>query len=382
LSSFSPVDLADLIQFKFEGNGDIFIDNIYFYKDGGSGGGGSTEPNTAAPTPTQNESDVISLFSDSYTDVTVDTWRTEWSVAELEDLTIAGSAVKKYSALDFAGIVTEANTIDAAGMTHVHMDIWSADFTLLGIKLVDFGADGGFDGGDDVEHQVDISTPNQGEWVSLDIPFSDFTNLTTRGHLAQYILVGQPTGATTVYIDNFYFYNDAGGSGGGTEPTLPAPTPTQNESDVISFFSDSYTNVTVDSWRTEWSSAVYEDVTIAGNAVKKYSALDFVGIVTEASTVDASGMTHVHMDVWSADFTFFGIKLVDFGANGVFDGGGDDVEHQFDITTPNQGEWVSLDIPLSDFTNLTTRGHLAQYILVGQPTGATTLFIDNFFFYK
>jgi hypothetical protein len=140
----------------------------------------------------------------------------------------------------------------------------------------------------------------------------------------------------------------------------------------------------VDSWRTEWSSAVLEDVTIAGNAAKKYSALDFVGIITEARTVDASGMTHMHIDVWSADFTFFGIKLVDFGANGIYDGpgSGDDVEHQFDITTPNQGEWVSLDIPLSDFTNLTTREHLAQYILVGQPTGATTVYIDNFFFYK
>jgi hypothetical protein len=32
LSSFAPVDLADVIQFKFEGNGDIFIDNILFHK--------------------------------------------------------------------------------------------------------------------------------------------------------------------------------------------------------------------------------------------------------------------------------------------------------------------------------------------------------------
>ncbi|MBP1675026.1 MAG: hypothetical protein H6Q24_1164, partial [Bacteroidetes bacterium] len=36
LSSFSPVDLANVFQLKFEGNGDIFIDNIYFYKSGTS----------------------------------------------------------------------------------------------------------------------------------------------------------------------------------------------------------------------------------------------------------------------------------------------------------------------------------------------------------
>jgi hypothetical protein len=43
---------------------------------------------------------------------------------------------------------------------------------------------------------------------------------------------------------------------------------------------------------------------------------------------------------------------------------------------------VSLDIPLSDFTGLTARANLAQYIIVGQPTGATTVFIDNMYLYK
>jgi hypothetical protein len=33
-------------------------------------------------------------------------------------------------------------------------------------------------------------------------------------------------------------------------------------------------------------------------------------------------MTFFHTDIWSADFTEFKVKLVDFGANGVF--GGDD----------------------------------------------------------
>ena len=34
ISSFSGVDLADVIQMKFDGNGDIYLDNIYFYKSG------------------------------------------------------------------------------------------------------------------------------------------------------------------------------------------------------------------------------------------------------------------------------------------------------------------------------------------------------------
>jgi hypothetical protein len=354
----------------------VYVDNVYFYR--GDGGGGD-EPTIAAPMPTQAEGDVISLFSDAYTDEPVDTWRTEWSDAAFEDVTVAGDAVKKYSALNFVGIETVANTLDISEMTHFHVDVWSPDFTDFGIKLVDFGADGTFDGGDDVEHQIDYANPAQGQWISYDIPLSDFVGLTTTEHLAQYIFVGQPTGMNTVYIDNMYFYKDSGG--GGDEPTVAAPTPTQPAANVISLFSDAYTDEPVDTWRTEWSDAVFEDVTVAGDAVKKYSALNFVGIETVANTIDVSGMTHFHIDVWSPDFTDFGIKLVDFGADGTFDGG-DDVEHQIDYANPAQGQWISYDIPLSDFVGLTTTEHLAQYILVGQPTGMNTIYVDNIYFYS
>jgi hypothetical protein len=34
---------------------------------------------------------------------------------------------------------------------------------------------------------------------------------------------------------------------------------------------------------------------------------------------------------------------------------GDDVEHEVTIKLPALNTWVSLDIPLSDFTNLVTR---------------------------
>ena len=144
------------------------------------------------------------------------------------------------------------------------MDVWSADYTVFGIKLVDFGADGAFGGGDDAEHQINFDAPMQGSWVSMDIPLSDFTGLTSQGHIAQYIIVGQPTGATTVYMDNIYFYGEGGSSA--TEPTQAAPTPTQDEANVVSLFSDAYTNANVDTWRTDWSAAVFEDVMVAGKS--------------------------------------------------------------------------------------------------------------------
>lgn len=326
---------------------------------------------TPAPTPTLPASNVISMFSDAYTNVAVDTWRTGWSQANLEDISIQGNAAKKYTNLNFVGIEATSAPIDATGMTHFHTDVWSSDFTTFKVKLVDFGANGSFGGGDDVEHELTFNAPAQESWVSLDIPLSNFTGLTTRGHIAQLIFVGVPSGNTTVYIDNVYFYNQM----------MPAPTPTVPTANVISLFSDAYTNVPVDTWRTGWSQANFQDVTIAGNATKKYSNLDFVGIETVSSQINATGMTHFHTDVYSADFTTFKIKLVDFGANAAF-GGGDDVEHEITYTSPAQGQWISLDIPLSSFTGLTTRAHIAQLIYVGAPSGNNTVYIDNVYFHN
>ncbi|MBQ4822350.1 hypothetical protein [Aquimarina sp. MMG016] len=166
------------------------------------------------------------------------------------------------------------------------------------------------------------------------------------------------------------------------EPLVAAPTPpARSPQDVISMFSDAYTDVNVDTWRTPWSDTTFEDVAIDGNPTKKYSALNFAGIETTTTTIDASSMTHFHTDIWSPNLTEFKIKLVDFGANGVFDGG-DDVEHEITISNPAVGEWVSLDIPLSDFTGLTTRANIAQLIYVGAPSSNAIVFIDNVYFHK
>ncbi len=328
----------------------------------------------AAPVPTIPAANVISMFSDTYTNVAVDTWRTSWSQATLEDIDISGNKTKKYSALNFVGIETTSSPINASAMTFFHIDIWSSNVTEFKVKLVDFGANGTFGGGDDKEHEITIANPKKEEWVSLNLPLSDFTGLTTRSHIAQLILVGAPSGNNTVYVDNVFFYNTVGS-------ITAAPSPTRPASSVISMFSDAYTNVAVDTWRTSWSSATLTDLSINGNATKKYSALDFVGIEATSTPINATAMTHFHTDVWSSDFTQFKIKLVDFGANGVF-GGGDDVEHEVTIASPAKGSWVSLDIPLSQFAGLTTRAHIAQLIYVGAPSGNNTVYIDNVYFHN
>ncbi len=363
--------------------GTVYVDNVYLYK-----GGPVDAPTTPAPTPTYDAGDVISLFSDPYTDVTVDTWSADWDVADVADGDAGGDPVKIYTGLSFAGIEFTSATIDATGMTHFRMDIWTPDATDAGevfkVKLVDFGANGVWDGGgDDVEHEITLdasTTPaiGTGSWYVLEIPLSDFTGLTTRGHLAQLIISGDPN---TVYVDNVLFFNDV------NSPSEAAPTPTHNAADVISFFSDAYTDVTVDTWSASWDNADVEDVTVVGDSVKKYTNLVFAGIEFTSATVDATSMTHFRFDFWTPDATdagqVFKVKLVDFGADGAFDGG-DDVEHEITLdasSTPAlaTGSWVSYDVPLSDFTGLTTRAHLAQLIISGDPN---TVFLDNIYLRK
>lgn len=175
------------------------------------------EPDFAAPTPLYPEDNVISLFSNAYTNVPVDTWSADWDQADVADVQIEGNDTKLYTNLVFAGIEFTSQTIDATAMTNFYMDVWTPDPTALPaifkIKLVDFGADGVWGGGDDVEFELtfdETTTPAliSENWIAFDIPLSDFTGLTTTGHLAQLIISGDPN---TVYVDNVLFYDGTNG---------------------------------------------------------------------------------------------------------------------------------------------------------------------------
>jgi len=166
-------------------------------------------------------------------------------------------------------------------------------------------------------------------------------------------------------------------------PSEAAPTPTLPAPNVISLFSDAYTNVNVDRWSTEWDQATVSDVKIQGNDAKAYTNMVFAGIEFTQPTIVATAMTHFHIDAYLPQGSTFRVKLVDFGANGVY-GGGDDSEHELTFnptTTPpiTPGQWSSLDIPLSQFTGLLARAHLAQLII---SSNSSTLFIDNVYLHN
>jgi hypothetical protein len=168
-------------------------------------------------------------------------------------------------------------------------------------------------------------------------------------------------------------------------PTVPAPTPTIAGTNVISLYSNAYTNVPVDSWNTHWqfSTAQNQFIQIQGDDVIRYQYLNFVGIEFTSQPIDASTMTNFHIDIWTPNPTagkVFKVKLVDFGANGVY-GGGDDSDAEVTISSPplSTETWVSLDIPMSQFSGLASKTHLAQMILSGD---LPDVYVDNVYFSK
>lgn len=352
------------------------IDNIVFSANAIAV---ATAPTDAPSTPTQDAADVISIYSDAYTDVPTDGFN-QFGGATLTDEVIADNNVKKYVNLDFAGIeFTAENLIDASSKNFLHIDLWSPDGNDFGVKLVDFGADQIYQGGDDSEFEITFTAPVAGQWISYDIPLSDFTGLISTANLAQLILV---KGSGTAFIDNIYFY-----TGSSMEPTVAAPVPSLDQSQVINMYSNSYTtDVNVSSWRSDWSTSTYtNDVQVdgsAGSEAKRYTDADFVGIEFYApNAVDATTMNYFHVDVWSPNATVFRVKLVNME--------GDSVEGEIAYELA-QGEWVTLDIPLDDFADaskvtdpsnlLTSRNSIQQLIFSGQPTGTLDFYIDNVYF--
>ena len=192
-----------------------FWDDIVFTGTTTTGGNEDMVPMVGAPDPTRNADSVISLFSGVYTDVAVDTWRTEWSNSDFMDVDVDGNATKLYTNLGFVGIETVAMPLDVTASTHLHLDYWTPNMDTLLVKLVDFGGTGFDPQADNTEFELAFPVAQNG-WNGIDIPLADFVGMNF-SDINQLILSGRPFGASTLYLDNVYFYTERPSSVGRPE---------------------------------------------------------------------------------------------------------------------------------------------------------------------
>ena len=118
LSTYSGVvDLTDVIQMKFVGNGTVYFDNIYFY-DSGSGIVETGLTGLSAPVPSVDANSVISVFSDVYTDPVGVDYNPDWGQTTVTTIeTDNENRVLKLANLDYQGIdfVTNGAALGVSG---------------------------------------------------------------------------------------------------------------------------------------------------------------------------------------------------------------------------------------------------------------------------
>lgn len=321
--------------------------------------GDGTEPTAAAPVPTVDASDVISIYSDSYTAVADVNINPDWGQGtQVSEVDIASNMALKYAALNYQGTLYSAQ--DVSGKGFVHLDLWTADATTINFFVIK-------EGGSETGVALAVET---GKWVSYDIALSEFTGVDLTS-VNQFKIDDAGAGnSPTLFIDNFYFYGTGGGGGGGgSEPASGAPVPTVDASDVISLYSDTYTGISGLNTNPDWGqSTQVSEVDLASNMALKYEVLNYQGTVYDAQ--DVSTKKYVHIDVWTADATtvnFFVIK----------EGGG---ETAFSLAI-EQGKWVGYDIELSKFSGVDLTSVNQLKIDDAGAGNAPTLWIDNIYFY-
>ncbi|MBF2708040.1 Ig-like domain-containing protein [Flavobacterium soyangense] len=328
-----------------------------------------------APTPTQDASKVISIYTEKYPNVPVDYYNGYWApyqTTKSADFTVNGDNVLNYTNFNFVGIQFSAPTVDASVTSHLHIDIFMPNAIAAGssfkVQLVDFGADGVAGGSDDKSSTVTFASPTlvTKSWIGLNIPLSNFSGLTSKTHIGQIIFEG--TNITNFYADNIYFYND--GSIIPSVPTTVAPTPTALSANVLSVFSDAYTNVAGTDLNPSWGQAtVASQVLIAGNNTLKYSGLNYQGIVL-GSAQNVTSKTYLHLDYYTSNSTSLKVYLISPGP----------VEKPYVLTvptgpSPSVNGWRSIDIPLTAFSPV----NLSNIIQL-KFDGNGNIYLDNIYF--
>jgi len=161
---------------------------------------------------------------------------------------------------------------------------------------------------------------------------------------------------------------------------VQAPVPTHAPNNVISIFSDAYTNHPVDYYNgywAPWQTTLSADFSVNGNNVLNYTDFNFVGIQFGSPPVNATTMTHFRMDIYIphtlTSNAQFRIELNNSSpeVQGVF---------TRTITPAQSQQWISLDIPLSSFSGLSNRSSLWQIVFVDVNGNIPGFYADNIYF--
>nr|NQU88923.1 Ig-like domain-containing protein [Bacteroidota bacterium] len=393
------------------------------------------EPTTVPPVPAHASEDVISLYTEVYSNLPGTDFNPPWgqSTTVTIDYLAAGNYTLKYENLNYQG--TQYTNQDVSLFDYLHVDFWTPNSTDLNFYLISPGAETFF-----------VLPITQETWVSVDIPLTDYVPPVNLSDVFQF----KVTGNGVVYFDNWYFWknptapgsdatlsdlqvdgstvpgfsptvlsydvglpygtttvptvtavtNDPGASylinnavslpgttqvivtaeNGTTtltynvhfsidspEPTTVPPTPPHAAADVLSIYSDEYSNLPGTNFNPWWGqqTIVTVDYLVAGNNTLRYENLNYQG--TEFTSQDVSGYDYLHVDFWTSNSTDLGIYMISPGPT--------EKEYVFTIVPET---WVSVDILLTDFAPPVNLSEVFQFKIEGNGD----IWFDNLYFWK
>jgi len=216
--------------------------------------------------------------------------------------------------------------------------------------------------------EIKVANTITNAWEELTFDFSSHIGLPEAIGIDQIVVfpdfnLGGRTQDNIIYFDNISFSP-------ATVPESPAeaaPTPTLAEANVISIFSDAYTNIDGVNLNPAWGqSTVVTEMAIEGNNTLLYTGLNYQG--TEFISQDVSGMTYLHIDYWTDNSTALNFFVISQTPTV------DSDYHTFVLVSE---QWVSVDIPLTTFPNVDLTD-----VFQFKVEGNGTIYWDNFYFYS
>ena len=400
-----------------------------------------TKPSDAPNAPTSSAADVISLFSDAYTDIAMSTWRTGWSLMTGgTEETISNNAVKTYTSSGYAGISPSASIdVGTSGMQYISFDYWASDVTSFKLKLESPGVA-------DQEEERSVTT---GSWQTITIPLTDYSVDLTNINLLVFSAVGN---TNSFYIDNVYFWKNpsdaasdatlstitsggveitgfnpattdytiglAAGSVVGDIPVLDA-TPTQGASTAVispattlpgsatitvtpsvgadKIYTIFYAEETPSTSAPTPTKAIADVISVYGNVyhssniftdlnpqwgqgtqVSEY-AVSLEDNILKYANLNYQGMLLATTDVSSMEYLHLDFYTIDATALDFYlIGGGTEILYNLVGSSEFElGKWVSVDIPLTHFAGVDLSA-----LIQTKTVGNGTVYLDNIYFWK
>lgn len=160
--------------------------------------------------------------------------------------------------------------------------------------------------------------------------------------------------------------------------------PVRNATDVVSIFSDAYPNVEVDNYNGFFQFATTQGgkINIAGENIISYTNLNFVSVnMFNSPDVNATGMTHLHVDINVREAItpgdFLRVQLINNNGPGETSG----AINLFSYKPLISEQWVSYDIPISDFVGLGSINDIDLIFFISDGT-ISNIYVDNIYFYR